>query len=302
MGKIILSLIVLSMFFSVARGQNLVPNSGFDTITTCVLTNNGDIIRAQPWFSPTANTPDLYNACSTSVFFKTPQTGTGWQMPLSGNGYAGIGTGGLLNDTNDNRREYIECKLKDTLIAGKQYCVEFYVSLADSSIWSMDQIGAYLSSTMVIDMSTIDNLSYQPQIESPTGFPISDTTTWVKISGILTAVGNETFITIGNFHTTSQTTSDSLGGSWYWAYYFIDDVSVIEIASCDAGNDATICFGDSLQLGITPDSNIVYSWSPSNGLSNSNIANPKANPFYTTTYTLTQTQCNVVSTGRKSVV
>jgi len=161
--------------------------------------------------------------------------------------------------------------------------------------------GAYFSPTMVSDMSTIVNLPYQLQIESPAGVPISDEINWVKISGTYTAIGNETFITIGNFHPTSQTTSDSLGGSWHWAYYFIDDVSVIEIADCNAGNDAAICFNDSLQLGTTADTNAVYLWNPSNGLSNSGIANPKASPFSTTTYTLTQTQCNVIATSTVTV-
>lgn len=47
----------------------------------------------------------------------------------------------------------------------------------------------------------------------------------------------------------------------------------------------TICQSDSVQLNANGASN--FSWSPSNGLSNSNIANPKASPLNTTIYTVT---------------
>lgn len=47
----------------------------------------------------------------------------------------------------------------------------------------------------------------------------------------------------------------------------------------------TICQADSVQLNANGASN--FSWSPSNGLSNSNVANPKASPLSTTTYIVT---------------
>ncbi len=85
------------------------------------------------------------------------------------------------------------------------------------------------------------------------------------------------------------------------AYYYLDDISVYEIADCNAGNNTTICFKDSLQLGTFSDSIATFLWQPSNGLSNPAIGNPKASPFAATTYTLTQTQCNIVSTSTVTV-
>ncbi len=58
-------------------------------------------------------------------------------------------------------------------------------------------------------------------------------------------------------------------------------------ASINAGNDQTICSGSQAFLNAT--GGISYSWSPSTGLSNPNIANPIANPSQTTTYTVTST-------------
>ncbi len=59
----------------------------------------------------------------------------------------------------------------------------------------------------------------------------------------------------------------------------------IKTMTCYAGNDKTICLGDSVQLngaGVG-----VPLWSPAYGLSNPNILNPKASPGSTRTYILT---------------
>ncbi|MFK7982540.1 MAG: PKD domain-containing protein [Saprospiraceae bacterium] len=67
-----------------------------------------------------------------------------------------------------------------------------------------------------------------------------------------------------------------------------DEVTVFvnnDNANINAGNDARICAGSATQLNAT--GGVTYSWSPSTGLSNSNIANPIANPLVTTTYTVT---------------
>jgi hypothetical protein len=52
----------------------------------------------------------------------------------------------------------------------------------------------------------------------------------------------------------------------------------------NAGNDTTIIAGDSAQLNAS--GGTIYSWSPTTGLSNPNIANPKASPAVTTTYSV----------------
>ena len=53
------------------------------------------------------------------------------------------------------------------------------------------------------------------------------------------------------------------------------------------GNDQYICEGNSAQL--SADGAVTYSWTPSTGLSNSDIANPIASPLQSTLYTVTGT-------------
>jgi hypothetical protein len=62
--------------------------------------------------------------------------------------------------------------------------------------------------------------------------PITDTLNWVLISDTIIAQGGEQYITIGNFMQDSL--SDTLflyNQGWHDSYYFIDDVSVIDIAT-----------------------------------------------------------------------
>src|SRR5215207_10920482 len=55
-------------------GQNLVPNNGFEAQDTCP--DMGDISLANPWNSPTAASPDLYNILCSSQN-EDPRTGIG---------------------------------------------------------------------------------------------------------------------------------------------------------------------------------------------------------------------------------
>uniref|UniRef100_UPI002604A3A6 lectin-like domain-containing protein n=1 Tax=Winogradskyella sp. TaxID=1883156 RepID=UPI002604A3A6 len=51
--------------------------------------------------------------------------------------------------------------------------------------------------------------------------------------------------------------------------------------------DQTICLGDTYDVDATVPSGDTYSWSPTTGVSNPNIANPTLSPMVTTTYTVT---------------
>jgi hypothetical protein len=61
----------------------------------------------------------------------------------------------------------------------------------------------------------------------------------------------------------------------------------------NAGNNVTICLGSNTQL--SGSGGTSYSWSPSLGLSNANIANPIASPTSTTAYVLTVSNGNCIS-------
>lgn len=56
--------------------------------------------------------------------------------------------------------------------------------------------------------------------------------------------------------------------------------------------DVAICAGQSTQLNATTTGAVTYTWTPSAGLSATNIANPVATPTSTTTYIVTATNAN----------
>ena len=75
-----------------------------------------------------------------------------------------------------------------------------------------------------------------------------------------------------------------------------DSVYVIQpTVLVNAGNDTSICLGDSLQMNLTATGGVTpytYSWSPAGSLNNANIANPVASPITNTTYSVTVTDQN----------
>jgi len=69
-------------------------------------------------------------------------------------------------------------------------------------------------------------------------------------------------------------------------------VNVVSNPTANAGQDQSICANAIVSLEATEGGGNAYSWSPSTGLNNANIANPEANPTTTTTYTLLVTDAN----------
>lgn len=67
-------------------------------------------------------------------------------------------------------------------------------------------------------------------------------------------------------------------------------VTVYPNPTVNAGADTAICLGSAVNLIAT--GGTAYSWSPSTGLSSTNVANPIASPTATTTYTVTATDVN----------
>jgi gliding motility-associated-like protein len=215
---IIIIFFFLESFFLRAQ-TNLVPNWSFeDTISCPQIQGTSFFSYTPPWFSPTENTPDIYNSCS--VTSGVPHNGGGYQPAKTGNGYAGIN---LL--WNSNNKEYLSVKLLSPLKAEKKYCVSFYVNFFNNCYLAIDAIGAYLSNDSIF-YNIYTTLPFQAQIENQEWNIIKDTVNWTLVSGEYIANGGEQFISIGNFKDDSLTHIDTIPtGSWA-AYYFLDDVSV----------------------------------------------------------------------------
>ena len=195
-------------------------------------------------------------------------------------------------------RDYLQGRLYQTFVSGKQYCVTFYTVLEESSDYAIANIGAYL------DNGGIDNTDsagcaapqtvYIPQVENTT--IIYDTMHWVKIEGTFTAIGTEKFITIGNFRDKAHTNYVpyiSLCGCGY-AWYFIDDVSVIASdAIAYAGHDTIIGVGDSAYIGLHDEAMPCTWYIQGNATPIDSGGGLWVKPTTTTSYVVKQTLCGV---------
>ena len=238
--KRIAVVVIINLILCVnGRGQNLVPNPSFEIVPQCPA-GPGALYGAPPWFQPAtfqgntsnSSSSDVFDTCTNVNTTGVPLNEFGHQVARTGHSYAGI----CLAEDTFNYREYIEVPLLSPLIANKGYCVQFYVSLADSSKEAISNFGAYFSVDSLLYNSVLQypTINYvTPQFENPVTNMLNDKTNWVLVSGNFIASGGEKFMTLGNFHLPANTNSQNVsGGTITMAYYYIDDVSVTQ---CNVG-------------------------------------------------------------------
>jgi gliding motility-associated-like protein len=196
-----------------AVAQNLIPNPGFETISTPVKSRfAGNIEKAAPWFPAGVGSPDL---------IKPNDNINGKQASAEGSNYTGI----ILYDAdNKDFREYLEVKLTSTLEAGREYCLRFKASAADDSWVFTDELGLKLTPDSVRskDWNVIDEA---PTFKTRRYETISDTSNWIDFEFIFTANGTERFLTIGNFRNDASTLIQSANKDVWLrlAYLYLDD-------------------------------------------------------------------------------
>jgi hypothetical protein len=208
--------------------QNLVTNPGFEDIANCstgFLPPGSNISDAESWLSPNTASADHFNACHTtfSINLSTPNNFMGIQEAIDSS-YAGLIT---FEDTSltSNYREYIQVPLTEPLAAGVTYSIGYYCSLAEDAQFASGNLAMHLSENAPSqgDQYMIDLESH---LESDI---ITETGSWVQVHGSYTAQGGESYVTLGNFHTDTETDLEDLGSGFFVrAYYYVDEVYVID--------------------------------------------------------------------------
>lgn len=210
-------------FFS----QNLVPNPSFEEFILCP-SSIGQIYNSKDWYEPNICSADYFHTCNNNTL-DVPENYLGFQNAKQGNAYVGIV---VYNTADTNFREFIEVKLISQLVQGEKYCIEFYVSLTFNELYALNYAINSIGCLLTTDSFLIDSCNQEifliPQIENAQGI-ITDTMNWVVISGEFVANGGEQFLSIGNFRNDSNTSVlliDSTAPNSYYAYYYIDAISV----------------------------------------------------------------------------
>ncbi len=291
------------LFCTALYGQvnnNLIDNDSFENFTTCP-NNLGEYYYANFWtIKPTPNsTVDFFNSCTTNSSITIPTNNYGWQSPKTGSNYMGL----YVYSNNFTVREYLEQQLVIPLKSGKSYCISYYVSLAEVSRWAISNLGVCFTSNILQNTQPFppNDLYLTPSIENPQ--IIQDTLNWIKLGGVYNASGNENFITIGNFRNDNNTNlsqikpllSPTLAANI--AYYYIDDISVVEINPAKAYPTKTIttCANTTFTLGTDSTFDATYQWQPTTGLSCTNCPNPVLIITSPKKYYLTKQQCSATT-------
>lgn len=262
--KLCLSVLFFLCFLTRLGAQNLVQNPSFENVNAnCSGFTGAGYINLYNWYNPdptdTCSTPDWFATCLSTLFpTHAPNSQLGNQNPRTGQAYAGfIG----YDATTSGYREYVEGELSTPLTAGVSYCVTFYVSLADNSPYAINRIGMYLSNSLtqftVSHCTSTVPLPYTPQLQWA-GTPITDKVNWVKLQWQYVAAGGEKYFTIGNFFNNAGTTVSNVSGGGLttpFAYYFIDDVSIMPGPCCnnDIAPAGPVC-ASAPAFTLTPDS------------------------------------------------
>lgn len=257
--SLLLSILLLSSYITFS--QNLVVNPSFETTSSNCGSFGGEGFStdlAASWNSANSNTagdscssPDLFSLCNTLPGFgptptNMPNSFLGYQVSRTGTRHAGIITYEALGSPY---REYIQGRTTTPLVAGQVYCVSMYVSLGNDVTNATNNIGVRFTNTQYMrDACTQGSLINLPPQLNYTCAPILDTANWVRLQWNYTAVGGEQYFIIGNFFNNAGTTVASTGVSSLnpYAYYYIDDVSIVPNSCCaaDITPQSPLCISD----------------------------------------------------------
>lgn len=241
-------LLPLFLFSVSAMGQNLVPNFSFEQYSSCPTTED-QVEFAIGWSKYSSNnintTPDYFNSCSSASTMGVPQSLFVYQAERRGcNAYMGLATWSKVS----NSREHIGIGLSQPLTVGETYYLSFY-TVQDGLFLNGEYFGVP-SNNIGIRLSTIE---YNPSNPVPiNNFAhlrsetiITDTVSWVRISGSLIADSAYTHLILGNFY--DDTATDTLYQSCQTcqnsgSYYLVDDVCLsTDFDICNGGVDFIPC-------------------------------------------------------------
>jgi outer membrane protein OmpA-like peptidoglycan-associated protein len=236
-----LLLFIFLVYTYQAQVANLVENGSFEIIKGKVK-GLGCVDASADWKNVTSAKADLFVKENKLPIVLTSGNTYGKEDPKEGDNYAGL----VVYSPKDKiARNYITSPLAQPMLKGKKYCVSMYISLAEGSKFVTNNLGINFhkkqpkqeDNKTIIEKTSI--LHHYSKL-------VSATYGWEKICGTYIAEGGEEFITIGNFTATDKTKTekaikikDYKGLLSDFAYYFVDDISVILVdqkSACECGN------------------------------------------------------------------
>jgi hypothetical protein len=222
--------------------QNLVPNPSFEEYYS--LPMEGYISRCKYWYTPRGLSPDYFHKEAkipknnyTSPIVSIPKNMFGWQQSKIGDAYVGITN---IHIPRYTFREMIAVRLKKSLTKDSTYKISFYTSLAEGSMYYHDYFGITLSKDSLANLKTRYDYG---KVIAPNSILVkidsigNDTANWHLVQTTYKAKGGEEYLYLGltkknmnrfRYWITKYFRKTGWGDEPY-AYYYIDDVSVIKV-------------------------------------------------------------------------
>ncbi|MBC7382929.1 MAG: OmpA family protein [Bacteroidia bacterium] len=221
-----LFLVFLYVFLKAVHCQNIVPNGDFETHNHFFSFRTlGDLSK---WEKANLTTPDY---CTSA------QNIGGTQSAHSGSAYIGIVLS-LDTITKYKYVEYIRVKLLKRLLANKNYCLSMYLSRSDNELFAVASLNYKLSAKKLISKKQVFIMADEyGSLQYSKDTILRDKKNWMAVCSKFSAIGDEIYLTIGYFNPDTKLIKVEKGrAKFYSAYYYIDDVSLIEVTdtnTCD---------------------------------------------------------------------
>ena len=264
-------LVFLSLCFCSVRGQNLVPNPGFEEYERLPCYLNQFFLQdlVVDWLQPLRTTSDYWNSLSDTSCDLKPTSST--VLPRTGSGMAAMIIADISMGAPDEYKEYLEVPLKDRLKEGSLYNVAFYAASQKEKLFNdvqpmeANNLGIAFSGKEIRNYATAHPpfLLMRPAIKAEEIVPADRT--WHRIGGCFVSDSSYQYLLVGNFNHIDSTSTRLLAGAQgsEKAYYFVDDISVEPLPYDVASLKKNLALCDdqpSVQLSASVDGALGYTW------------------------------------------
>lgn len=211
------------------------PNPSFELLADTCPCNIGFQGNAKPLYWEKWNhSPDYFHECveqwcSFDTLVDVPLNSFGFQYALDGEAYVGMAT----YEGVTNYREHVGCQLVAPLQVGLTYYLSFYTNVAmggtySAPIWACNNMGMLFTMQPNVWTDLVQPpFALRNYAHLHSTAVISDTASWIFVSGTFVADSAYAYLVLGNFFSDALTDTLHLAsGPSLAPYYFVDGVCV----------------------------------------------------------------------------
>ncbi|MBL7771576.1 MAG: T9SS type A sorting domain-containing protein [Chitinophagaceae bacterium] len=279
--------------------NSLANNSFVWTPSTDIATNpnrtvNANNITSTTTYTVTSTDPGGCTASATiTVNMATPVVATGITGNISYCNYAGANT--TLTVTTANGSTPITATWTGGPIqstSGLSATVNPPQGITTYTVTVTDACGTSATTTVDVEVKQVPSVTFTPgsgpacsgTTSNQTAVGVGTNPTYLWMPGSLTGANQSLAPTIATTYTVTITSNGCSSTNT-----FTLTPSTTPTITSITPNPTLACVGDSVQITTVATAGVSYSWSPTTGLSNPSVQNPKAAPSAPTIYTVTVT-------------